>query len=159
MTSINEIRLVGKLVKDPEFFETGKRRAARLKLETEDFFVANGERKRFAETHTVVCYNQFSLPVIEKFARSGVRLKVSGKLAYDREGKAEIRVMQYSGECALMDPVQSEGEAAPAAPRTAATPSGGLGRLPKGDGAHPVPPREPPPRSMSDDDETDSIPF
>lgn len=162
MTSINEIRLVGKLVKDPEFVDMGKQRAARLRIETEEFFVANGERKRFAEIHSVVCFNQFSLPVLEKYARTGIRLKVSGKLAYDREGKAEIRVMKYSGECALMDPVQSEGggestQAAPATPRTTATPSGGLGRLPKSDGGHGQ--RQPPARHMTEDDEADQIPF
>jgi len=162
MTSINEIRLVGKLVKDPEFVDMGKQRAARLRIETEEFFVANGERKRFAEVHSVVCFNQFSLPVLEKYARTGIRLKVSGKLAYDRDGKAEIRVMKYSGECALMDPVQTEGESEPAqvaqsAPKTTSTPSGGLGRLPKGNGSQSQ--QKPPARPMTEENEDDLIPF
>lgn len=159
MTSINEIRLVGKLVKDPEFQDSGKRRSARLQIETEDFFVANGERKRFAEVHTVVCYNQFSLPVIEKYARTGVRLKVSGKLVYDRAGKAEIRVMQYTGECALMDPIQVEEESKSEPVRTNATPSGGLGRLPKSDSSGQGASRSAQSRRAAEDDESDQIPF
>lgn len=168
MTSINDVRLVGRLVKDPEMLVTsGKKQFAKLSVETENFIRVNGERKRIAHVHTVVCFNQFSLPVLENHARAGTRVKVLGELAYDRNGKAEVRVLQYSGEVGLMDPVGHDEDAPassptqPPAKTTSTKPSGGLGRLPKSSA--------PAPSESSyggesfsasdDDDEDDQIPF
>lgn len=136
MTSINDVRLVGKLTRAPEFHETASKKTyAKLTVETENFVRVNGERRRIAHVHTVICYNQFSLPVL-RGVKAGQRVKVLGELAYDRNGNAEVRVLQYSGEVGLMDAPQEPGTQAPEpskteAPQTKAQPSGGLGRLPQ----------------------------
>jgi Single-stranded DNA-binding protein len=174
VTSMNYVHLVGVLTKAPEFRETAARKPyARLSVETETYRRVNGERRRISHLHTVVCFNQFSLPVLRGM-KAGQRVKVLGELTYDRGGKAEVWVHQYSGEVGPMDAPDdaSANEAAPAraadqapsAPQTNAKPSGGLGRLPQ---ARPVQDSEPnpapeersQPRRLSDDDLDDEIPF
>lgn len=164
MTSINDVRLVGRLTKAPEFDETSTKKSfARLSVETETFIRVSGERRRIANTHTVICYNQFSLPVL-RAVKAGQRVKVLGELAYDRSGKAEIRVLQYSGEVGLMDgPPEASGstEAAQTTPQaTNSKPSGGLGRLPQSRPSHDPSPEPAVRRESYDEDlEADEIPF
>lgn len=137
MTSINDIRIVGKLVKAPEFLETTtKKRFAKILIETWKYVRINGESRRVSHTHTVLCFNQFSLKFLETQAKVGCRIKVLGELTYDRNDKAEIIVLQYSGELGPMDDEehalhdseankQSEVQSTPGVSKQ----GGGLGRL------------------------------
>lgn len=166
MTSINDVRLVGKLVKAPEILETsGKKRFAKLSVETWRFVRVNGERRRIAYVHTVICYNQFSLAFIEAYAREGTRVKVFGELGYDHYNKPQVVVPQYNGEVGAMDDDGDEAKPAPqaaqaAAPKTAARPSGGLGRIgqPKRN-EDPRPDDSPRSTFVSDAELDDQIPF
>lgn len=104
MTSMNVTHLIGKLLKAPEFFTTsGNKRMAKITLETWKHVRIKGEVKRNAQSHTVVCFNQFALDYLENTAKVGTRIKVTGELSYDKNGKAEIVVFQYSGELGPMD--------------------------------------------------------
>lgn len=176
MTCINDVRLQGKLLKAPEFAETStKKRYARLILETEEFYRVNGESKRVAQSHQVTVYNQFSLPALQD-ARAGSYVTVSGKLAYDRSGKAVVEVSQYNGEAKIvsfpgMAAIESPAADATQQERPASTPrssGGGLGRLgglPKGRDGESDDPREaegartPSTASKRDDELDDDIPF
>lgn len=137
MSSINDVRLVGRLTKDPEFATAGNgKRLVRLAVETEKFVKIGGESKRIAQTHAVVCFNQFSLEPLKEFGRRGTWVKVLGELTYGRDGKAEVMVPQYGGECGLMTAIPGPGGDAPAAEperdsQPSRTGSGGLGRLPR----------------------------
>jgi len=131
MSCINDVRLVGKLTADPDFLETsGKRPYARLSVLTERYVKVNGESKRIANVHTVVCFNQFALPALRQFARKDSWVKVLGELSY-LDGQAQVTVSQYMGEVGLM---MIADHAAPAEATDTPSPSkgtGGLGRLPK----------------------------
>jgi len=175
MSCINDVRLQGKLLKAPEFAETsGKKRFARLAVETEKFVRINGESRRIAAVHQVVVFNQFSLPALQEGGREGTYVTVFGELGYDRNGKAEIVVSQYSGEARIVTfaaPASAQEPAAPAAEtkeRPAPQPrssGGGLGRLPKGRDSESIDPRDgegaktPAATSRRDEDLDDDIPF
>jgi len=134
MSCINDVRLVGRLTKDPQFQTTANgKRYARLTVETERYVRINGQRKRDVQEHQVVCFNQFSLEPLREFARAGTVVKVLGELTY-RNGRAEIVVGQYVGEVGIMtfgaEP-QPDPATPPASETVAARGTGGLGRLPR----------------------------
>lgn len=174
---MNVIHLVGKLAKAPEFFNTnGNKKMAKISLETWKHIRIKGEIKRNSQLHTIVCFNQFAIEFLENTAKVGSRLRVSGELSYDKSGKAEILVFQYSGELGPMDsdefefsdnsPSPSEGNSTtstPTAPATTAKPGGGLGRLnlkkPKANDDKDFSPPVQGTKVLSDDELDDMIPF
>lgn len=103
MTSINDVRLVGRLTKDPEFHQTtAKKDFVRLTVETERFVRVKGESRRIAQTHLVTCFNQFSIAPLREHGRAGVLVKIFGELTGGRDGMAEITVSQWNGEAAVL---------------------------------------------------------
>lgn len=133
--SVNDVRLVGQLVKDPEFDMTsGKKEFFRLVVETERFILKDDQRHRVAFQHAVTCFNQFSISPMRKHGRAGVWVKVFGELTGVRDNRPEVTVSQYNGEAAVMfvgdavptaraEPDEQKGE------YTKTKPNGGLGRL------------------------------
>jgi single-stranded DNA-binding protein len=134
---INDVRLVGRLVKDPEFATaSNKKEFFRLVVETEKFVRINGEPRRVTTLHAVTCFNQFSLKAMRDHGKVGCVVKILGELSGVRDNRPEITVGQWSGEAAIMFP--DDAVPAPAArveetsrkadaPQT--KPTGGLGRL------------------------------
>lgn len=135
MTSINDVRIVGRLTKNPEFATTAnKKEFFRLVVETERFVRVNGESRRIAHTIAVTCFNQFSIAPMREHGKAGTIVKVFGELTGVRDGHPEITVSQFNGEAAVM----FMDDAAPAAraegaerktETSQAKPAGGLGRL------------------------------
>jgi len=160
--SINDVRLVGRLVKDPEFgTTTSKKEFFRLVVETERFVRVSNQRRRIAHQHAVTCFNQFSIGPMREHGRAGAWVKVFGELSGVRDNMPEVTVSQWNGEAALMFADDSLPAARPEATdqkdeTTKAKPSGGLGRL--SDSSKPSSSKAPP-KVKEYDPTDDEIPF
>lgn len=110
--SINRAILLGNVGKDPEIRAAPSGdRIATFSLATSETWKdkATGERKEATEWHTVVCFNQNIVPVIEQYVKKGGRVSVEGKIAtrkwQDRDGKdrwsTEIVIGRFDGKLSL----------------------------------------------------------
>lgn len=116
MSSINDVRIVGLLVRDAEIRTIQDKRQARLTVQTFKFWRdRSNQARKTAVTHTLVCYKQSAIPMLEQYAKNGKWIKVLGELSYDKDGRAEVVVAEGMGDIGMMN-LPTEGEtAAPAA--------------------------------------------
>jgi len=102
-TSLNEVKLIGHVGKDPEIrsFQNGGR-VAGLTLATAKKWKdrTTGELKEITEWHRISIFNEQLVKLAEKYIRTGMRLYVEGSLETrkwsDKEG-----VERYSTEVVL----------------------------------------------------------
>lgn len=132
---INDVRVVGRLLKAPDFATTSQGKDFfRLVVETERFVRINGDRKRIAHTIAVTCFNQFSIQAMREHGKVGTVVKVFGELTGVRDNRPEVTVSQYNGEAAVMFgdddlPAARADATERKADAPATAPTGGLGRL------------------------------
>jgi single-strand DNA-binding protein len=168
--SVNKVILIGNVGKDPEVrtSQDGSKIVS-FSLATSETWNdrASGERKERTEWHRIVCFNDRTGDVIEKYVRKGSKVYVEGALQTrkwtDQSGQekytTEVIISRFRGELTLLDSRgggdagagDSGGGYAPrersAAPPRAASGGGGGGARPSWDA----------PRGGSDLD--DEIPF
>lgn len=133
MANVNEVELIGKIVKNVETLKTrGGKPYVKMQIETERFVIAKGKKERLSQVHTVLVLNSLSVPVMSEYATPGTIVRVVGELAYQGNA-AEIHVLEYLGQASLMAfPVdqQDAPAKAPAKEEPAKRQgSGGLGRI------------------------------
>jgi len=81
MKSINEVRLLGNVTKDPEIKETpnGKKVATFSVATNYVYKNAAGEKVEEPEFHNIVIWGKLA-EVVEKFVRKGAPLHISGRI-------------------------------------------------------------------------------
>lgn len=103
MTCINDVRLVGRLVRDVEVGD-GPRPVIRAQVETfrpvKDR--TSGETKWLTQTHNVVCLKEKLADVMRKHGKAGRFVKVFGELTYNSRGQAEI-IVGFYGDLGMMN--------------------------------------------------------
>lgn len=134
MQSVNDVRIVGVLVKDAEFKKTSQgNEFVLLQVRTSRFFRVGSHDKKVTYTHNVMCIQTHSIEGLKSFGKAGAVVRVFGELGYDEHGRARIQVQQFMGEVGLMVPAPSADT-----PETKKTgdfkpkASGGLGRTNRG---------------------------
>jgi single-strand DNA-binding protein len=111
--SVNKVFLVGHVGRDPEIRNTQDgARVANFTLATSETWNdrASGERKERTEWHRVVCFNDRTSDVIEKYVRKGKLVAVEGALQTrkwtDQSGQekytTEIVISRFRGELSLL---------------------------------------------------------
>lgn len=128
--SVNRVILIGNVGKDPEIRSTqGGDRIANLSLATSETWndKASGERKEKTEWHRVVCFNDRTSDVIEKFVRKGSKIYVEGQLQTrkwtNKDGadqySTEVVIGKFNGQLTMLDS-KRDGDAEPARPASQA---------------------------------------
>jgi single-strand DNA-binding protein len=102
-TSLNEVKLIGHVGKDPEIrsFQNGGR-VAGLTLATSKKWKdrTTGELKELTEWHRISIFNEQIVKVCEKYVTKGMRLYVQGSLE-TRKWTDKENVERYSTEVVL----------------------------------------------------------
>ena len=131
--SINKVILIGRLGKDPEIRSTQDgSKIANLSLATsESWKTKSGERQEKTEWHKVVCFNDRTTDVIEKYCKKGGNVYVEGAIQTrkwtDKDGQdrysTEIVIGRFNGSLTLLDSKGSGSDAPSERPATAARPA------------------------------------
>lgn len=102
-TSLNEVRLIGNVGKDPDIRTThdGKE-VASFSIATSEFWTdkTTGERKEKTEWHKIVVFVGRLIPVIKSYVKKGTRLYVCGSL-HTRKWVDQSNVEKYVTEIIL----------------------------------------------------------
>ena len=110
--SINRAILLGNVGADPEIrsMQSGDR-VATFRLATSETWrdKATGEKKEATEWHTIVCFNQALVKIIEQYVQKGGRVSVEGAIRtrkwQDRDGndryRTEIVIGPFDGRLGL----------------------------------------------------------
>lgn len=101
---INEIRIQGQLMEDVWVgnMQSGNR-VASLRVKTgRPFRNKAGETEWAFAFHKVIVYNQYLVELLEKQAKGGRWVTVSGELSYNKNGRSEVVVGAYTGSANLM---------------------------------------------------------
>ena len=128
--SVNKVILIGNLGKDPEIRSTqGGGKIANFTLATSESWTdkASGERNEKTEWHRVVCFNDNTTSVIERFVKKGSKVYVEGVLATrkwtDQSGTdkytTEVVIGKFNGNLTLLDSKGAGGRSENTSPRTA----------------------------------------
>lgn len=136
--SVNKVILIGNVGKDPEIRNTqdgGK--IVNLTMATSETWndKASGERKEKTEWHRVVCFNDRTSDVIEKFVRKGSKIYVEGALQTrkwtDKDGadrySTEIVIGRFNGQLTMLDSKGADDSAPRAQPASKPKVAGGGG--------------------------------
>lgn len=110
--SINRAILVGNVGSDPEIRDTQSGdRVATFRIATSETWKdkQSGERKEATEWHTIVCFNQNIVPVIESYVVKGSKVGVEGSIKtrkwQDRDNNdrwsTEIVIGRFDGRLSL----------------------------------------------------------
>lgn len=118
MAGLNRVMLIGNLGDDPEIRSTNGGDVATMRIATNETFKdRDGNKQERTEWHTVVCWNEHLIPVIERFCRKGGKVYVSGQLQtrkwQDNDGKDRYStevVMRFGAELVLLDGPQGSGD-------------------------------------------------
>jgi len=123
MNSLNQVNLIGALGRDPEIrnMQNGSV-VANLSLATSQKWTdrQSGEKRERTEWHRVVVFNPHLCEVVEKYAKKGSKLYLSGQLEtrkwQDQSGQdrfsTEVVLRPYGGSLLLLDPPKQKGGAA-----------------------------------------------
>jgi single-strand DNA-binding protein len=82
-TSLNEVKLIGNVGKDPDIRTTQEgKEVASFSLATSEFWTdkTTGERKEKTEWHKIVVFVGRLIPVIKSYVKKGTRLYICGSL-------------------------------------------------------------------------------
>jgi len=108
MSSLNEVKLIGRLGHDPEVvnFENGNK-LAKLNLATSHFYKdSKGEKVEETDWHSVIFWGK-QAELIEKYLKKGSRLYISGKLKTrsfeTKEGEKRYRTEVVGREVIFLD--------------------------------------------------------
>lgn len=140
MHSVNDVRIVGRLVEDPQFMKTTQgREYVKLRVRTSRFFGTGKGTREISYVHDVMCIQSHSIKALRSYGRKGVYVRVFGELGY-AEGKARIQVQEYMGEVALMLDLPAPVNPEPAREQSRdPKATGGLGKVRGTSGAEEVP--------------------
>lgn len=111
--SLNKVMLIGNLGADPEIRKTQDGRSiANLRIATSETWKDknSGERKEKTEWHTVVCFNDGLVGVIEKYLTKGSKVYIEGSLQtrkwQDKDGNdrysTEIVLQAFNGTLTML---------------------------------------------------------
>jgi single-strand DNA-binding protein len=142
--SVNKVILVGNMGRDPEIRTTqGGQKIANLRIATSESWKDknSGERKEKTEWHSVVCFNEHLVRVIEQYVKKGAKVYVEGSLQtrkwQDQAGNdrysTEVVLQAFNGTLTILDSPKSESDGGylrddkPAAQSKPANGGGGFG--------------------------------
>src|SRR5690625_4573939 len=92
MACLNSVQIVGRLSDDVIIQKgSGRRPVIRAKVETfRPVRDREGGTRWISQTHSIVCFRDNLVPVMERHGKKGRFVRVIGELTYDRSGRAEI---------------------------------------------------------------------
>lgn len=103
MNSLNEVKLIGNLTKDPEIkaFQNGGSLASFSIATNRTYKTDDGEKKDVPEFHNVVCFGKL-VEIVEKYLKKGNKAYVCGRLQ-TRSYEAKDGTTRYSTEVVMTD--------------------------------------------------------
>lgn len=103
MNSLNEVKLIGNLTKDPEIkaFQNGGSLAAFSIATNRTYKTEDGEKKDVPEYHNVVCFGKL-VEIVEKYLKKGNKAYLCGRLQ-TRSYEAKDGTTRYSTEIVMTD--------------------------------------------------------
>lgn len=117
--SVNRAIIVGNVSADPEIRAThGGDKVATFRMATSETWKdkETGERKEQTEWHTIVCFNQNIVPVIEQYVAKGSKVSVEGSIKtrkWEKDGvdrySTEIVIGRFDGRLGLEGQSQGGG--------------------------------------------------
>jgi len=109
--SLNEVRLIGNVGKDPEIKSSSSGKFANFSIATTESWrdKQTGEKKQQTEWHRVSVFNEGLVGVIEKYVSKGSKIYLAGKLRtrkYQKDGQdmytTEVVLSNFDGKLILL---------------------------------------------------------
>lgn len=132
--SVNLVIIVGNVGKDPELRSLASGdRLANMTVATSEHWTdkASGEKKEKTEWHRIVCFNDRTCNVIEKYVKKGMKVYIEGQLQTrkwtSQDGadhySTEIVIGRFNGKLEMLSKMPEQAESEERAPATARPPA------------------------------------
>lgn len=103
MSYVNDVRIIGELVEDGKIVTSNGKKYAILKIKTgRPYKNAKGESSWTFLEHNVKCLKEDAFGMIEKYAKKGKWMKVSGELSVSSDRSIEIVIGRTTGDIGMM---------------------------------------------------------